>query len=212
MDDNMSDKGKLFGGGLDKPKIAGILLIIVFVLAVVGAGEVFLFDWDAVEIDPLPEEDPRFELDERYEEYLVEGEIDRALLDALNENITAEDPEGEEISENANLTEGDDIWWVEEDGEKIYGIEQNGELEVYAIEDIDEGLVETILNMCGVIYVVIGAVVLVGAICAIKKVYRKVALVSSVIGLFSIGIYFLGSIFSVIALVMIWTSKEEFES
>lgn len=208
----MSDSRGLLPGDLDKPKIAGVLLVAVFLMAIMGAGEVFLFDWDAFEMDPLPEDDPKFELDGEYEEYLNEGEIDENLLRALNENITAEE---DEISENATLSEGDDIWWVEEDEEEIYGIEVEEEneervLKVYDTEEIDEGLIETIFNICGAVYLVIGGVVLIGAICAFKRIYRKVAIGASVLGIFSLGPFFMGSILSVIALVLVLMAREEF--
>ena len=124
--------------GSKKPMIAGVLLIIACLLAFVGAGQIFFFDLDALDIEGILEDED------------VDGEI-------------------------------------------------------------DTGLVETVLNVCGAIFLVIGIFLLVGGVFAIKRMNWGIALVASIVGLFSIGPFFLGSILSLVALVLIYMSKDEFK-
>ncbi len=117
-----------------KPMIAGILMIIAFLLALVTAGSLFLIDEDLMAD--------------------IEDEID---------------------------------------------------------EDIDLDFVETISEVCGILLVVFGIILLVGGICAIKRIYWGVAIGGSIVGIFSLGPMYLGSVFSVIALILLFISKDEFD-
>ncbi|MFO7792853.1 MAG: hypothetical protein R6W73_07755 [Candidatus Saliniplasma sp.] len=122
------------GSRSNKPLIAGLLMIIAFILAVVAAGQIFLFDLDAVDIE--------------------------------------EELEGEEVGQE---------------------------------------LIETVMNVCGAVFLILGIFLLVGGILAIKRMYWGVALAASIAGIFSMGPFFLGSVLSLIALVLIVMSKDEFK-
>ncbi len=68
----------------------------------------------------------------------------------------------------------------------------------------------TILIVCGVIGVILSILTLLGGISALQKKSWKFALAASIIGLFTIGFYFISSILSLIALILIAISKQEF--
>ncbi len=91
-------------------------------------------------------------------------------------------------------------------------IDAEGILEDEDVDDeIDTGFIETIMNICGAIFLIFGIVLLVGGIFAIKRMNWGIALVASIVGLFSFGPFFLGSILSLVALVLIYMSKDEFK-
>ena len=68
----------------------------------------------------------------------------------------------------------------------------------------------TIWMICGVIGIILSIIVLVGGVMAIKKKNWAFALIGSIIGLVSVGFY-LGSLLSLIALILIVISKDEFK-
>jgi len=68
----------------------------------------------------------------------------------------------------------------------------------------------TILIVCGVIGVILAILTLLGGISALQKKSWNFALAASIIGLFTIGFYFISSILSLIALILIAISKQEF--
>ncbi|MGM0405648.1 MAG: hypothetical protein ACQEQM_05855 [Thermoplasmatota archaeon] len=120
-------------GKSKKPFIAGVLMIIAFILAVVAAGQIFFLDIDALNLEEL------------------EGQ-----------------------------------------------------------EELGVDFVKTIMNVCGAIFLIVGIFLLVGGILAIKRIYWGISLAASIAGIFSMGPFFLGSILSLIALVLIFMSKNEF--
>ena len=67
-----------------------------------------------------------------------------------------------------------------------------------------------LLMICGVIGLIFAIFALIGGIVAFQKKYWGVALAGSILGLLSLGWFFLGSIFSLIALVLIAISRNEF--
>jgi hypothetical protein len=69
---------------------------------------------------------------------------------------------------------------------------------------------QTILLICGAIFIILGIIVILGGIMSILKKMWALALIASVIGIFTIGFYGTGSILSIIALVLIAISKDEF--
>lgn len=117
-----------------KPMIAGVLMIIVFLMAMITASGMFLFDTDA-------------------------------LTDI------------EEIEEEIG-------------------------------EDLDVELVETAMDVCGALILVFGIVALISALCAIKRIYWGLALLGSILGIFTIGPWFLGSILSIAALILLIMSRD----
>ncbi len=84
-------------------------------------------------------------------------------------------------------------------------------------EDVDEGMIEkvteiinTIKNMCGVVLLAMGLLLLMGGICAITQRYWAFSLVAAMIGIFSFGPFCMSSALSLIALILILFSEREF--
>jgi hypothetical protein len=75
----------------------------------------------------------------------------------------------------------------------------------------DEELIEFNSSSCTLIILIFSIFALLGAIVCWKRKNFDVAIVGSVIGIFSFGFLFIGSILSLIAFVIIYKSKDEFE-
>lgn len=69
----------------------------------------------------------------------------------------------------------------------------------------------TSLTWCSGILIILSIIVLIGAISTWRRQYSDVALVGALVGIFTLGFYLLGVLFSIIALLFIYKSKEEFE-
>ncbi len=80
---------------------------------------------------------------------------------------------------------------------------------------IDSELVKTfekvtsMLPVCSTIFIIFAVIALLGGILSIRRKNLLVAVVCSILGIFSIG-FFIGSILSIAALILILLSKEEF--
>ncbi|MEW6070498.1 MAG: hypothetical protein AB1485_07775 [Candidatus Thermoplasmatota archaeon] len=71
---------------------------------------------------------------------------------------------------------------------------------------------ERVIMACGTIAITLSVISIVGGITAIKRLHWGLALTGSILGLFTIGPWIaLSSIFSLIALILIAVSKEEFQ-
>ena len=86
-----------------------------------------------------------------------------------------------------------------------------GNVEDQVGEQISSDLVNTVLNVCGAITLIFGLFLLVGGIFAIKRVHWMIAVIGSILGIFSIGPMFAGSILSLIALILLFLAKDEFK-
>ena len=86
-----------------------------------------------------------------------------------------------------------------------------GNVEDQVGEQISSDLVNTVLNVCGAITLIFGLFLLVGGIFAIKRVHWMIALIGSILGIFTIGPMFAGSILSLIALILLFLAKDEFK-
>jgi hypothetical protein len=67
-----------------------------------------------------------------------------------------------------------------------------------------------ILKVCGIIFIILGILVILGAVSAITKKSWGLALVGSIIGIFTIGYYLTGTLLSIVALILLALSKDEF--
>ena len=65
---------------------------------------------------------------------------------------------------------------------------------------------------CSIIFAIFSIFALLGAITSFKRQHLDVAIVGSLIGIFTFGFFFIGSILSIIAFVFIMKSREEFEN
>jgi len=69
---------------------------------------------------------------------------------------------------------------------------------------------QSILLTCGIIGCILSIFALAGGIVAVKRKAWGLAIVGGILGLFTIG-YFLGSIMSLIGLILIFISRKEFQ-
>jgi hypothetical protein len=65
---------------------------------------------------------------------------------------------------------------------------------------------------CAIILIIFSVIALIGAISCLKRKHIDIAVVSSLIAIFSFGFYLIGSIFAIIAFILIYESKDEFEN
>lgn len=75
---------------------------------------------------------------------------------------------------------------------------------------IGGGLFTTIILVCGAIEIVFGILALLGGLMAIRRKMWALALVGSILGLFTFGFYGLSSILSFVALIILVISHKEF--
>jgi len=64
---------------------------------------------------------------------------------------------------------------------------------------------------CSIILLIFSVIALLGAVASLKRQHFDVAVAGSILGIFSFGFFMIGSILSIIALIIILRSKEEFE-
>ena len=74
-----------------------------------------------------------------------------------------------------------------------------------------EDLIEFNSSSCTLIILIFSIFALLGSLVCLKRQYFDVAVVSSLIGIFSFGFFFIGTILSIIAFIVIIKSKDEFD-
>ncbi|KYK30861.1 MAG: hypothetical protein AYK22_02905 [Thermoplasmatales archaeon SG8-52-3] len=65
---------------------------------------------------------------------------------------------------------------------------------------------------CTIILVIFSIIALIGTISCLKRQYIDIAIVSSFLAIFSFGFFLIGSILAIIAFIIIFRSKDEFEN
>jgi hypothetical protein len=70
---------------------------------------------------------------------------------------------------------------------------------------------QTDLTWCSIILVILSIVTMLGAFSSLRRRHSDIAIVCSAIGIFTIGFFFIGTILSIISLILIIKSKEEFD-
>jgi len=70
--------------------------------------------------------------------------------------------------------------------------------------------VQSFLQTCSIIGVVFSALALIGGLMAIRRKSWGLAMIGSILGLFTIGVFFTASVFSLIALVFLLMTRREF--
>jgi len=65
---------------------------------------------------------------------------------------------------------------------------------------------------CTIILIIFSIIALIGSISCLKRQHVDIAIVSSVISIFSFGFFLIGSILAIIAFIIIFRSKDEFEN
>lgn len=81
----------------------------------------------------------------------------------------------------------------------------------YSNFEITTGFIQNIYVFCGSIIIVLAIFTLLGGIMALKRKMWGLALLGAILGLFTVGLFFTSSILSLIALILIALSKQEFE-
>lgn len=79
------------------------------------------------------------------------------------------------------------------------------------LSGIPPELVETILFVCGIVILVLAIFALLGGIMSIRKKMWGFALGGAILGLFTLGPLLISSILSIIALIFIVLSRDQFE-
>jgi len=65
---------------------------------------------------------------------------------------------------------------------------------------------------CTIILIIFSIIALIGAIACFRRRYFDIAIVGSIIGIFSFGFFLIGSILAIIAFIIIFKSRDEFEN
>ena len=84
------------------------------------------------------------------------------------------------------------------------------------VEEKEEtGLLNLLIKswyICSILIIIFGLLALVGAIACFMRKYIIIALIGSIFGIFTFGIIFIGPLCSIIALIIILLSREEFKN
>ncbi len=78
-------------------------------------------------------------------------------------------------------------------------------------EELDMDLLETVLQICFGLIIFLGVVQIVGGYLAYNRRYWVFAIICAIIGIFLIGFFFISTVVSIIALVLLFMSKDEFD-
>jgi len=71
-------------------------------------------------------------------------------------------------------------------------------------------LLADILLVCGAIVIILAIIVVLGGFFGVQRKHWGLAILGGVLGLFLLGPYFLGTIFSLIGLILVAVSKKDF--
>ena len=75
---------------------------------------------------------------------------------------------------------------------------------------IGGGLLTGIIAVCGAIMIILGIIALLGGLMALRRKMWALALVGSILGLFTIGFYGISSLLSFVALIILVIARKEF--
>ena len=82
-----------------------------------------------------------------------------------------------------------------------WGVDVSGTLNV----------LEDILTVCGIIFVVLGLIAVIGGFFGVQRKHWGIAILGGVLGLFCIGPWMLGSVFALVGLILVAVSKKDFD-
>ncbi len=77
-------------------------------------------------------------------------------------------------------------------------------------EEVDEDLFYTLLDVCGAVFLILGGIQIITGVISITRRYWIAAVIGSVLGIFMIGVMFISSVLSAVALILLLKSKDEF--
>lgn len=75
---------------------------------------------------------------------------------------------------------------------------------------IAAGLFKRILQVCAIIFIVFGSIQVVGGVFSLKRRKWWIAILGAILGIFLVGVLFISSILSFIAMILLFMSKDEF--
>jgi hypothetical protein len=81
----------------------------------------------------------------------------------------------------------------------------------YTLDELNSGSIKELLLICGSIGFFLSIFTILGGIMSLKKQMWKMALFGGILGILSIGPIFISSILSIIAVILIYISREEFQ-
>jgi hypothetical protein len=195
----------------DKPMIAAIILICVFILGIFSV--VFTDTFIGAPLDVLSEAG-------------ITGTVEFIIFDQSNNSL-----------ENVSITINDLSGKTNDNGRYLVrnillGINE-AEIQISENKTITlEILVTPFINSyneiiitedsnkfkpyetmgCSIILLIFSVIALLGAVASMRRQYFDVAVAGALLGIFSFGFFMLGSILSIISLFIILRSKEEFEN
>lgn len=196
--------------------VAGLLLIIVFILGTIfgaftfivgeelfeGFGSSGKISGNVVDENGSPIVDAKVEV-------VGEGEYD--FTDTSGKYELTNVPGGYQKIRALKDNKTSVYTWVLMIGneENIDFTLKNGTGEIEKSSSVNKGYFKTTIYVCGIISIVGSIFALVGGIFAIMQKNYNLAFIGALFGIASIGFVF-GTILSIIALIMIWKSKDSF--
>ena len=195
----------------DKPMIAAILLICVFILGISSAAFSETFIGSPLSV---------------LSDIGMTGKVDFKIVDQLNnslynvsiiidEKYGITNDKGEYSVENITLGINEAEIIISEN--KTINVEIlvtpfiNSYNKIIVDED-SKKLIPYETMGCSIILIIFSIIALLGAVATLKRQHFDVAVVGALLGIFSFGFFLVGSILSIISLFLILSSKEEFEN
>lgn len=213
----LNDAEQRVEGKVDRVTIAGILLIIVFLLGIFTA---VLYSVFISAVFPL-ESNGKFTLSGQVIDKATGRAIEGANVTLVGEKEStrtlkngwfyfSELPEGDyeiKVSKEGYSTVTKKITLRESAKVVTFRLEKGGEDRT--VDERSNG--NGVSNICPAIVIAFSIIALIGGISALQKINFRLAVVGGVFGTFSFGLI-IGSLLSVIALILILTSKKSFSS
>jgi len=195
----------------DKPMIAAVILICVFILGISSAA--FSETFIGSPLDVLSDAGLSGTI-----EFLI---IDQSNNSLENVSITIDDISGK-TNENGrylvgNISLGINEVEIQITENKTLTVEIlvtpliNSYNEIIVNEDINRFIPYETMG-CSIILLIFSIIALLGAVASLKRQHFDVAVAGALLGIFSFGFFMVGSILSLISMFIILHSKEEFEN
>jgi hypothetical protein len=213
--------------------IAGILLIIVGIILIFTGASIFMLDMDLI-LEETSSSGSSSNIvgevtDENGEpledvELRVQGTDEISITNAQGEYILENVKEGKQVitvtKENYTTIEHKKyITSFDLEGTSVGDIEidftmrpGNGTEVSGDYEDEAVSFIETFLQVCAVLMMIVAVIAFIGAVFAIKRTKYYFVVIACVLGIiFGLGLIFIGSILSIIALVLAYMGRSEFK-
>ncbi|HEC72187.1 MAG TPA: hypothetical protein ENI36_01120 [Thermoplasmatales archaeon] len=217
----------------NKPMIAGVLLIVVFISAIITSSSLL------IAIEPLKTNEEflnsifaslgEVTLEGKVLDNITKQPIKNVTISVVGTNISVFSENG--TFELKNIPVGYRTLNISTSGYKtlhakiflLKNLFSEGKIkkEFYldkgsGVEGIEEaGLLNLLVKswyICSILIIIFAILALLGAIACFLRKYIIVAILGSIFGIFTFGIIFIGPVCSIIALIIILFSREEFKN